>query len=160
MSIMNRNDIELLLSHIEGLQKFLEGNTLEGFRQEILRVEKFLSRFGTLDELIGYIEKIEKIAYVAKDFLSISEVADFLQISKSTVYKLTASKEITVYKPTGKNIFILRSDLNKWIRRYPHLSNDDIIKMQILSKHRLQKNPSLNIIKTKTDDTPRYGNAQ
>lgn len=36
MSIMNRNDIELLLSHIEGLQKFLEGNTLEGFRQEIL----------------------------------------------------------------------------------------------------------------------------
>ena len=61
---MNRNEIELLLSHIEGLQKFLEGNTLEGFRQEILRVEKFLNRFGTLDELIGYIEKIEKVAYV------------------------------------------------------------------------------------------------
>ena len=52
---MNRNEIELLLSHIEGLQKFLEGNTIEGFRQEILRVEKFLNRFGTLDELIGYI---------------------------------------------------------------------------------------------------------
>ncbi len=139
MSIMNRNDIELLLSHIEGLQKFLEGNTLEGFRQEILRVEKFLSRFGTLDELIGYIEKIEKIAYVAKDFLSISEVADFLQISKSTVYKLTASKEITVYKPTGKNIFILRSDLNKWIRRYPHLSNDDIIKNADIIKTQIAK---------------------
>lgn len=139
MSIMNRNDIELLLSHIEGLQKFLEGNTLEGFRQEILRVEKFLSRFGTLDELIGYIEKIEKIAYVAKDFLSISEVADFLQISKSTVYKLTASKGITVYKPTGKNIFILRSDLNKWIRRYPHLSNDDIIKNADIIKTQIAK---------------------
>lgn len=139
MSIMNRNDIELLLSHIEGLQKFLEGNTLEGFRQEILRVEKFLSRFGTLDELIGYIEKIEKIAYVAKDFLSISEVADFLQISKSTVYKLTASKEITVYKPTGKIIFILRSDLNKWIRRYPHLSNDDIIKNADIIKTQIAK---------------------
>lgn len=139
MSIMNRNDIELLLSHIEGLQKFLEGNTLEGFRQEILRVEKFLSRFGTLDELIGYIAKIEKIAYVAKDFLSISEVADFLQISKSTVYKLTASKEITVYKPTGKNIFILRSDLNKWIRRYPHLSNDDIIKNADIIKTQIAK---------------------
>ena len=125
MSIMNRNDIELLLSHIEGLQKFLEGNTLEGFRQEILRVEKFLSRFGTLDELIGYIEKIEKIAYVAKDFLSISEVADFLQISKSTVYKLTASKEITVYKPTGKNIFILRSDLNKCCLLYTSDAADD-----------------------------------
>lgn len=139
MSIMNRNDIELLLSHIEGLQKFLEGNILEGFRQEILRVEKFLSRFGTLDELIGYIEKIEKIAYVAKDFLSISEVADFLQISKSTIYKLTASKEITVYKPTGKNIFILRSDLNKWIRRYPHLSNDDIIKNADIIKTQIAK---------------------
>lgn len=138
---MNRNEIELLLSHIEGLQKFLEGNTLEGFRQEILRVEKFLNRFGTLDELIGYIEKIEKVAYVAKDFLSISEVADFLQISKSTVYKLTASKEPTVYKPTGKNIFILRSDLNKWIRRYPYLSNDDIIKNADIIKTQIVKEP-------------------
>lgn len=138
---MNRNEIELLLSHIEGLQKFLEGNTLEGFRQEILRVEKFLNRFGTLDELIGYIEKIEKVAYVAKDFLSISEVADFLQISKSTVYKLTASKELTVYKPTSKNIFILRSDLNKWIRRYPYLSNDDIIKNADIIKTQIVKEP-------------------
>lgn len=125
---MNRKEVELLLSHIEGMQKFLQGNTLEDFQKEILRVEKFLNRFGTLEELIGYMEKIEKVAYIAKDFLNISEAAEYLQISKSTVYKLTSSKELTIYKPNGKNIFILRSDLNKWIKRFPYLSNDEILR--------------------------------
>lgn len=61
-----------------------------------------------------------------KDFLSIDEVATYLQIAKSSVYKLTSSKELTVYKPNGKNIFILRSDLDNWIRRNLSYSNEEI----------------------------------
>lgn len=35
-------------------------------------------------------------------------------------------KELTVYKPNGKNIFILRDDLNQWIKRNPSFSNSEI----------------------------------
>lgn len=35
-------------------------------------------------------------------------------------------KELTVYKPNGKNIFILRDDLNRWIKRNPCFSNAEI----------------------------------
>lgn len=123
---MNRKEIDLLLSRIEGLKSFLENNSLENFQQEILRVENYLKRFGSLTELLSHLENVEKIAYVAKDFLNIDEVAAYLQVSKGYVYKLTMQKELTVYKPNGKNIFILRDDLNQWIKRNPCFSNTEI----------------------------------
>lgn len=123
---MNRKEIDLLLSRMEGLKSFLENNSLESFQQEILRVENFLKRFGSLSELLSHLENVEKIAYLAKDFLSIDEVAAYLQVSKSYVYKLTMQKEFTVYKPNGKNIFILRDDVNQWVKRNPSFSNQEI----------------------------------
>ena len=123
---MNRKEIDLLLSRMEGLKSLLEDNSLENFQQEILRVENFLKRFGSLDELLTHLENVEKIAYTAKDFLNIDEVAAYLQVSKGYVYKLTMLKELTVYKPNGKNIFILRDDLNQWIKRNPSFSNSEI----------------------------------
>ena len=76
---------------------------------------------------------------MAKDFLSIDEVAAYLQVSKSYVYKLTSSRELTVYKPNGKNIFILRNDLNEWIKRNPCLSNEEIEKQANIMAYLLDK---------------------
>ena len=136
---MNRKETDMLLTRIEGLKSFLENNSLESFQQEILKVQNFLKRFGTLDELLSHIERIEKIAYTAKEFLSIDEVAAYLQVSKSFVYKLTMQKELTVYKPNGKNIFILRDDLNQWIKRNPTLSNSEIERQANIVAYELQQ---------------------
>ena len=59
---MNRKEIDLLLSRMEGLKSLLEDNSLENFQQEILRVENFLKRFGSLDELLTHLGNVEKIA--------------------------------------------------------------------------------------------------
>lgn len=136
---MNRKETDMLLTRIEGLKSFLENNSLESFQQEILKVQNFLKRFGTLTELLSHIERIEKIAYTAKEFLSIDEVAAYLQVSKSFVYKLTMQKELTVYKPSGKNIFILRDDLNQWIKRNPSLSNSEIERQANIVAYELQQ---------------------
>ena len=39
---MKKNDMDIILSRIERLSVFIEGNTLEGFQREILRVENYL----------------------------------------------------------------------------------------------------------------------
>lgn len=136
---MSKKEIELLLARIENLKSFLENNSLEKFQEEVLRVERFLKRFGSLEELLTNLEKLEGMAYSVKDFLSIDEVATYLQISKSSVYKLTSSKELTVYKPNGKNIFILRSDLDNWIRRNPSYSNEEIERQANIIAYHLEK---------------------
>ena len=136
---MSKKEIELLLARIEGLKSFLENNSIEKFQEEVLKVERFLKRFGSLAELLSHLEKLEGMAYTVKDFLSIDEVAAYLRISKSSVYKLTSSRELTVYKPNGKNIFILRSDLNNWIKRNPTLSNEEIEKQANIIAYHVEK---------------------
>lgn len=123
---MRNKEIIAHLQRIEEAKDFLEGNCLTDLQLKIVDVKRFLERFGSLDCLLKHLQEIERQVYVVKDFLTIDEVADYLQISKSAVYKMTSAKEITVYKPNGKNIFILRDDLKKWIRRNPVLSYDEL----------------------------------
>lgn len=136
---MTKKELEILLSRVEGIKSLLESNSLEQFQQKVLKVENYLKRFGSLAELLSHLEKLENMAYAAKDFLSIDEVATYLNISKSSVYKITSSKELTVYKPNGKNIFILRSDLNDWIKRNPCLSNDELEKQANIVAYNLER---------------------
>lgn len=99
---MNRKEIDLLLARIEGLKSFLEKNSLEDFQKEILRVDNYLKRFGSLDELLSHLKQVEEVAYTAKEFLTIDEVAYYLQVSKSYVYKLTASRSLPYISRTGR----------------------------------------------------------
>lgn len=57
---MNKKEMDIILSRIERLSVFLEDNTLEGFQKEILRVEKYLQRFGKLDELLSHLKAVER----------------------------------------------------------------------------------------------------
>ena len=82
---------------------------------------------------------MEEVAYTAKEFLTIDEVAYYLQVSKSYVYKLTASREFTVYKPNGKTIFVRRDDLTEWIRRNPCVSGREIESRANLLAYRLEQ---------------------
>lgn len=45
---------------------------------------------------------------------SLSRAAEYLGISKSFLYKLTYSNQITHCKPNGKLIYFEKSDLDKW----------------------------------------------
>ncbi len=47
-------------------------------------------------------------------FFTVKQAVNFLGISKSTLYKLTSSKQINFYKPKGK-IFFKKNDLINYI---------------------------------------------
>lgn len=57
------------------------------------------------------------IPLTEKPFLTLDEAALYIGISKSSLYKLTHKKEITYSRPTGRNIFFERSDLDTWLRK-------------------------------------------
>ena len=57
-------------------------------------------------------------------FFTVKQAVNFLGISKSTLYKLTSSKQINFYKPKGK-IFFKKNDLINYITQGSSLKNED-----------------------------------
>lgn len=71
------------------------------------------------DEVVGKIiqleKQIKKLGYTDKIALTLEEAAEYLQLSKSRLYKMTSSKEINFYVPGGKKIYFLKDELDEWI---------------------------------------------
>jgi len=51
--------------------------------------------------------------------LTFNEAAQYLDISKSYLYKLTCSNKIPHYKPQGKRLYFAKSELDIWLFRNP-----------------------------------------
>lgn len=58
----------------------------------------------------------DKTLFCSKQVLTSDEAAKYMGIAKSTLYKLTMSKEIPHYKPTGKLCFFDRNELEAWLK--------------------------------------------
>jgi len=69
----------------------------------------FVSQVGLVEEP-GYDNQ-----HLVKKILNTREAARFLDLSPSSLYKLTSQKLIPFYRPNGKRIFFLRSELESWL---------------------------------------------
>ena len=67
----------------------------------------------------NFIEKLEKLLenqrIQQKEILSFKEAQEYLNVSKSFLYKLTSKGDITYFKPNGKLIYFKKSDLDEWM---------------------------------------------
>jgi excisionase family DNA binding protein len=52
-----------------------------------------------------------------KEILTSEEVAKYMGISKSYLYKLTMRQQIPHYKPMGKMCYFNRAELMRWLQR-------------------------------------------
>jgi len=59
----------------------------------------------------------DKTPGLIRDFLNLNEACQFLDYSKSYLYKLTHLKKIPHYKPNGKKLYFKKNDLKNWITR-------------------------------------------
>ena len=55
------------------------------------------------------------ISNYEKNVLTLDEVSEYAGLSKSYVYKLTASRMIPHYKPRGKLLFFKKQELDEWL---------------------------------------------
>lgn len=71
-------------------------------------------------------ELLQKQRLQHSEFLTLKEASDYLQLSKSCLYKLTSKKEIPFYAPGGKKIYFRREELNNWVLQSKVSSINDI----------------------------------
>ena len=49
--------------------------------------------------------------------LTLAEASLYLHVSKQTLYRMTSQSEIGHFKPNGKKIYFLKSDLDQYLTR-------------------------------------------
>ncbi|MDR2058081.1 MAG: helix-turn-helix domain-containing protein [Dysgonamonadaceae bacterium] len=74
-------------------------------------------------DLENRISKLESSLFLIKSILSFDEASEFLNLSKSYLYKLTSSGQIPHYKPQGKMLYFEKSELENWLRQNPVKTN-------------------------------------
>lgn len=79
-----------------------------------------------VQELKTRIETLENVIFENKQVLSMEEAAIFLDLSKSSLYKMTHKHELPFYRPNGKLIFFERADLLNWVRSARVLSEKEL----------------------------------
>lgn len=74
--------------------------------------------FFYMEKLIDQLNRIERNTLLAaKNVLTFDDVALLTGLSKSHLYKLTSTRQIPYYKPSGKNIYFDRKEVEDWLRQ-------------------------------------------
>lgn len=78
------------------------------------------------DSILQKLDHIEQHLTENEKPLTLQQAAEYLGISKSSLYKKTFKREIQFFKPGGKLIYFRKSDLDKWIYRNRKSSDGEI----------------------------------
>ncbi len=62
-------------------------------------------------------QMMDSMNYYTKEVLTGDEVARYMGVSKSYLYKLMFRKEIPYYKPMGKLCFFNRKEIEAWLQK-------------------------------------------
>jgi len=62
-----------------------------------------------------------------KDLLNVKELAEYLKVSTSQIYKLTSNRVIPFYKPTGKQLYFRKKEIDEWIIKGKVCTREELI---------------------------------
>ena len=84
-------------------------------QQKNVRKDSRLQR--QIEELQKRMEAVEDILDNAKEVLTVEEASRFMDIARSSLYKMTSDRSIPFYRPNGKMIYFEKADILAWIRQ-------------------------------------------
>lgn len=80
-----------------------------------------------MDEILLKLKRIEQLTILgAKNVLNLEEVAILTGLTKAYLYKLSSSKQIPHYKPTGKVIYFDKKEIESWLKRNRVSSSEEM----------------------------------
>jgi excisionase family DNA binding protein len=76
--------------------------------------------------ILERLNRLEKLLIGNKEVLTFDEACDYTGISRSYLYKLTASGKIPHSKPNGKMLFFEKKRLVEWLLQNSRKSKNEI----------------------------------
>lgn len=97
------------------------GQLLDGHTPQEVLASQLLAQNQTEARL----KSLESLYLCQKDILNLDEAAEYLNISKSCLYKMTSKKEIPFYKP-NRLVYFERRELDNWVRSAVVLTEEQL----------------------------------
>ena len=77
--------------------------------------------------ILNELSEIKKMIGTQEKPLTLPEAAEYLGLSRQTVYKMTSRGEVAHFKSAGgKRLSFLREDLKGWLLKHRVASNDEL----------------------------------
>ncbi|WP_323757994.1 helix-turn-helix domain-containing protein [Roseivirga sp.] len=80
--------------------------------------EVIIEKLESIERLLKQNKGGDEVTVTDKEIMNAIELADYLSISMSQLYKLTHNMEIPFYKPTGKHLYFKKSDIIEWVTKF------------------------------------------
>lgn len=74
------------------------------------------------NQIIERLSRIEQLLIGTKKFLTTDELSAYINVSKSSVYKLIRERSVPFCRPNGKHIYFEKEKIDEWILRKSHMS--------------------------------------
>lgn len=71
-------------------------------------------------------QKFDELRSLTKPFLTVEELASYLGVKTSYIYKMTHNREIPYYKPGGKMVYFNREEIDEWVLSQRVATADEI----------------------------------
>lgn len=84
-----------------------------------------------LEKLTSIEQLLSKQNLQQKEVMTLGEACDYLSVSPSYLYKLTCTDQIPHYVPTGKKIYLKRSEIDQWVLSNRQSTNAEIEKSAV-----------------------------
>ena len=113
--------------HVFNMEQALAaaGQLLDGHSPQEVLASQLLAQNQTEARL----KSLESLFLCQKDILNLDEAAEYLNISKSCLYKMTSKKEIPFYKP-NRLVYFERRELDNWVRS-AHVQSEEQLNDQV-----------------------------
>ena len=84
---------------------------------------KYLNTSKVYKELVDIRQLVENQDL---ELLDVNQAAEYLKLKSSYIYSLIHQKKIPYYKPLGKRVYFIKSELNKWIKESKNKSVGEV----------------------------------
>lgn len=97
-------------------------NPFEVLIDKLANIEK---RLNSIERKLG--DNFNENGY--KEVMNLNQLCDYLELSKSHIYKLTSTQEIPHYKRGGKKLYFNKYEIDNWLLQNKIDTIDEIDKM-------------------------------
>ena len=71
----------------------------------------------TLQDVIERLDVLANVVLANKPTMSVTEVADYVGVTRAQIYKFTSEKAIPHFKPRGKLLYFDRAEIDDWLKQ-------------------------------------------